>query len=252
MNHVELIYASWVKRDRMNMSLLYAACADSRDRIQLEAVYKTIPIWYRVPGTGPSLQEKQNKATRDRIRRAQRLGEDLIREDLCDEDDFSFSRTWYAWKPQSLRSAQCQCVSQTIKSAGTREGRYRPTRSKAFIDRLQTAKREKEELTLKSVDFSTAHERANIVSNIRKNSYQRVEIDKSPSCGCADSVKNSGKEVCKHIIWTVLTICRLPGNSNLLHQLFLTDNEALSVVGNSYSAIPQNLMYKKGTNKWPS
>ena len=76
----------------MNMSLLYAAYADSRDRIQLEAVYKTIPIWYRVPGTGPSLQEKQNKATRDQIHRAQRLGEDLIREDLCDEDDTSASQ----------------------------------------------------------------------------------------------------------------------------------------------------------------
>ena len=47
----------------------------------------------RVPGTGPSLHEKQNKATRDQIRRAQRLGDDLIREDLCDEDDFCFSRT---------------------------------------------------------------------------------------------------------------------------------------------------------------
>ena len=46
----------------------------------------------RVPGTGPSLQEKQNKATRDQIRRAQRLGEDLIREDLCDEDDISASQ----------------------------------------------------------------------------------------------------------------------------------------------------------------
>ena len=40
-----------------------------------------------------------------------------------------------------------------------------------------------------------------------------------------------------------------PENSNLLHQLFLTDDEALSVIGNSYSVIPQNLMYKKGTNK---
>ena len=34
-----------------------------------------------------------------------------------------------------------------------------------------------------------------------------------------------------------------------MHQLFLTDNEALSVVGNSYSVIPQNLMFKKGTKK---
>ena len=36
MNHAGLIYASWVKSDRMNMSLLdgaYAAYADSRDSI---------------------------------------------------------------------------------------------------------------------------------------------------------------------------------------------------------------------------
>ena len=38
------------------------------------------------------IKEKQKKATRDRIRRAQRLGEDLIREDLCDEDDISASQ----------------------------------------------------------------------------------------------------------------------------------------------------------------
>ena len=79
-------------------------------------------------------------------------------------------------------------------SAGTREERYRPTRSKTFIDRLQTAKREKEELKIKSVDFSTAHQRAYIVVNLRKNSNYKVEIGKSPSCGCADSVKNSGKD----------------------------------------------------------
>ena len=95
-------------------------------------------------------------------------------------------------------------VSQTPKSAGTREGRYRPTRSKTFIDRLQKAKREKEEFKIK---------------------------------------------LCKHIIWTILNIYRLPENSYLLHELFLTDNEALSVVGNSSSVIPQNLMYKTGNNK---
>ena len=95
MNHAELIHASWVKMDRMNMSLLDAASsyADSRDHIKLEAVYKAFQYGTGKGGTGPSLQEKQNKATRDQIRRAQRLGEDLIREDLCDEDDFSFSRT---------------------------------------------------------------------------------------------------------------------------------------------------------------
>ena len=33
MNHVELIYASWVKSDRMNISLLDGAYADSQDSI---------------------------------------------------------------------------------------------------------------------------------------------------------------------------------------------------------------------------
>ena len=67
-------------------------------------------------------------------------------------------------------------VSQTTRSTGTQEGRYRPTRSKTFIDRPQTAKREKEELKTKSVDFSTVHQRAYIVVNLRKNSNQIVEI----------------------------------------------------------------------------
>ena len=51
------------------------------------------------------------------------------------------------------------------------------------------------------------------------------------------------------IIWTLLNMCRLSENSNLLHQLFLTHTEALSVVRNSYSVIPQNLMFKKETKK---
>ena len=41
----------------------------------------------------------------------------------------------------------------------------------------------------------------------------------------------------------------MPENSNLLQQLFLTDNEALSVVGNADSFILQNLVYKKATTK---
>ena len=65
----------------MDMSLLDAGYADSRDNIQLEAAYKAFQDGTGKGGRGPSLQEKQNKATRDQIRRAQRLGEDLIREE---------------------------------------------------------------------------------------------------------------------------------------------------------------------------
>jgi hypothetical protein len=36
MNLAEVVHAGWVKRDKMNMSLVDAAYADARDNIQLE------------------------------------------------------------------------------------------------------------------------------------------------------------------------------------------------------------------------
>ena len=68
LDHAELIHAckfKWVKRDRMSMSLLDAAYADSRDNIQLEAAYKAFQDGTGKGGTGQSLHEKQNKATRE-------------------------------------------------------------------------------------------------------------------------------------------------------------------------------------------
>ena len=65
MNHAELIH-SWVKRDRMNMSLVDAAYADSRDSIQLEAAYKAFQ-----DGTGKVEQAhlfKKNKIKLQEIR----------------------------------------------------------------------------------------------------------------------------------------------------------------------------------------
>ena len=44
-------------------------------------------------------------------------------------------------------------------------------------------------------------QRTYIIVNLRKNSCHKdkVEIEKSLSCGCADFVKNSRIELCKHI-----------------------------------------------------
>ena len=86
-------------------------------------------------------------------------------------------------------------VGQTSKSTGTQSGRYGPNRGKIFVDRLQTTKREKEDLKIKSVDSSTAYNRLTyIVENTRKKSNHKVEIVKSPFCDCEDFTKNSEKE----------------------------------------------------------
>ena len=85
-------------------------------------------------------------------------------------------------------------VGQSSKSTGTRSGRYRPNLVKIFVDRLQTAKREKKGLKIKSVEFSTAYNRTYIVVNIREKSNHKVEIEKSPFCDCEDFMKNSAKD----------------------------------------------------------
>lgn len=67
----------------MDMSLPSAAYGDSRDSIQLEASYNALHHDTGKGGTGPSLQEKLNKAIRYQICCDQkRLGEDLITKDL--------------------------------------------------------------------------------------------------------------------------------------------------------------------------
>ena len=60
-----------------------------RDNIQLEVSYKAFMDGTGKCGKGPSLLEKQDKATREQISRARQLEEDLIREDLCDADHIS-------------------------------------------------------------------------------------------------------------------------------------------------------------------
>ena len=56
--------------------------SQSRDNIQLEVSYKAFMDGTGKCGKGPSLLEKQDKATREQISRARQLEEDLIREDL--------------------------------------------------------------------------------------------------------------------------------------------------------------------------
>jgi len=113
--YINPFYEIWYHSD--------AAYADSRDSIQHEAAYKAFQGGAGKGGTDPSLQEKKNKATRDQIRRAQRLGEDLIRENLCYGDNILASQEHDTPGSPNLYDRYNASVSQTTKSAGTREGR---------------------------------------------------------------------------------------------------------------------------------
>ena len=99
-----------------------ATYADSRYNIQLQDAYKAFMNGAGKCGKSPSLLEKQHKATRDQIRKAMQLKEDLIREDLCDEDHISASQDQEAPGSPNPYDRHNASVSQTSKSTGAREG----------------------------------------------------------------------------------------------------------------------------------
>ena len=86
MNQAETIHASWVKRDRLNLSLLDAAHADVRDNIQLKVEYRKFQDGSSRGGTGPSISVQQSRETAQLNNRARVLGQELIRDDISDSD----------------------------------------------------------------------------------------------------------------------------------------------------------------------
>jgi hypothetical protein len=128
MNQAEAIYASWVKRDRMNLSLLDAAQADVRDNVLLEVDYKAFQNGSGKGGKGPSIQTQTMRDNAIQMNRARNLGLELIREDIADTDRIRVSEHSGSSNPHDRHNGSVQRGPR--RSDGERNGRYRPTRSK--------------------------------------------------------------------------------------------------------------------------
>ncbi|CAB3994344.1 Angiopoietin-1 receptor [Paramuricea clavata] len=244
MNQAEAIHTSWVKRDRMNLSLLDAAQADVRDNVLLEVDYKAFQNGSGKGGKGPSIQTQTMRDNAIQMNRARNLGLELIREDIADTDRIRVSEHSASSNPHDRHNGSVQRGPR--RSDGERNGRYRPTRSKTFLNRLRNAKEEKD--TIKVKDPVTVTEKDFERSyTLVTNSFAtyKVSIGKKHSCQCMDFSKNEGKELCKHIISILLYVCRMPEESELLQQVFLTDAECSEIFGN-IPPVPNGLKYVPG------
>ena len=81
-----LTYASWVKRDRMNLSQLDVAHADVSDNVHLEVECKRFEDGSSQGGTCTSTEALKSKNFSEQIHRACALGQELVREDTSDTD----------------------------------------------------------------------------------------------------------------------------------------------------------------------
>lgn len=152
MNLAEVVHASWVKRDKMNMSLLDAAYADARDNIQLEVEYGALGEGTSHGGTGPSTNDLRKRSFANELRRGQSLGQELLRADLQDSDWISTQNSSTAAEPFSTTPHERHNASVTSGPRASKEARsgcFRPTRSKSFADRFERAKQENNSTEIK-------------------------------------------------------------------------------------------------------
>ncbi|XP_028408651.1 uncharacterized protein LOC114531203 [Dendronephthya gigantea] len=248
MNLAEVVHASWSKRDKMNMSLLDAAYADACDNVQLEVDYKAFRDGVSCIGTGPSMLDKKRNATANQLKLAKTLGEELTREDITDKDRTvapSESAVPFT-TPHDRHNASV--MSGPRKSSQARPGRYRTARSKHFNDRLEKAKQEKDSLKAEHVNKNSIHcGLSYTISTSQCKTYQ-VCIGTQHTCECPDFAKSRGKDLCKHIIWTLLYICKIPENNATLQQVSLTDDELQRIVANTPKEISNSFRWD-GKNK---
>ena len=194
MNLAEIIHASWVKRDNRNMSLLDAAYADARDNVQLEVKYEAFRTGDWRGGTGPSLQDKAIQGSSNELRRARALGQKLICENITDMEitaSPSPSSAPFSSPSDKHNASVTSLCERTTKS---RLGRYRSSRSKAFLDHFEKAKNERNSMKVRSMN-ANREETAGLTCALATSRYTdyHVHIGSQHSCDCQDYVKHRGK-----------------------------------------------------------
>lgn len=226
-NQAEVIHASWAHRDRENMTLLDAAECHIRDCVLLETEYEGTKQGNSRPGTGPSLMQRRARVTAIQQRRAARLGEKLLREDISIAEP----------EPQCLgRKVDPACSHRADKprkrnTSGT--SRFRSVRSAHFLSRLQKAKQDKGSIKLRKVlSQSDVSCRFEVQGSDGQRKYE-VEVSAAPSCTCEDYKKFNGKELCKHVIWVYLYILKVDDESPIINQITLSEDSVRQIMTES-------------------
>ena len=107
---------------------------------------------------------------------------------------------------------------------------------------------EKETDAIKVLDTPLDKNNLKCYTLATNSSRYKVTISKKHSCQCLDFSKKEQNELCKHIIWTLLYICKIPEDSELLHQVYLTENESSQILTNT-AEVSQDLRYTPGSKQ---
>jgi hypothetical protein len=241
MNQAEVVHAGWAHKDRENMTLLDAAECHVRDSVLLETAYEGIKEGNSRVGTAPSLTHRRAKQAATQMRRANTLGDELLREDIA----ISYQELSEHGRQVDPNSTHRADTTKDKRCSGTR--RFRSTISAPFLSRLKNANKEKNTIKVaKVLSRSRLLAVFEIVSSGGKNVY-KVEISNTPTCTCEDYKQFNGKELCKHIIWVYIYVLKVDENSQIIHQITLSE-DSLQEIRIDVLSLPSNCIHTNSKN----
>ena len=108
---------------------------------------------------------------------------------------------------------------------------FRKTRSQHFLRCLQTAKSERESMTVRNeTRLHDAESQFTIEEPLDSQKEYVVTISVSPTCECEDYQKYKGNQLCKHIIWLYLYQLKVDEEHCLIQQILLKQNEVRQIL----------------------
>ena len=81
-----------------------------------------------------------------------------------------------------------------------------------------------------------------------KYTEYQVQIGSQHACNCQDYGRNRGKPAFIHILWTLLFICGIQEDSEMLQQVSLTVEEVRQIASNTPNIIPESFKVMEATN----
>ena len=126
-----------------------------------------------------------------------------------------------------------QSSSSSILPSPRQRPHFRPTRSKHFLGRLQTAKSERESMTVRKENRQhDAESQFTIEEPLDSEKEYVVTISVSPTCECEDYLNQprNRRQLCKHILWVYLYQLNVDEEHCLIQQVSLDDNQVIQIL----------------------
>ena len=230
-NHAEMGHSRWVKIGAVNLSLIDACREDVAESVKLAAALRAYGSGAFKGGEGPGSAELRKRRYAEQNKRADAYIAELNEVMQANPAVMTSRVTDGFIDPTS--SHRHDPVKKADNRNKSRGAPYRAQRSKAFLRSLDIAKKTKSSFTLQKKVVTNEKIEVELRHFTGKN--QKVTISSYPEC--LDCAYCTRQNLCSHIVWVYLNVCKLPEANPILQQRALTSEEVAQVVS-SVSTTP--------------